>query len=57
MSVEESPEFQKALNESCEKEYRGYLYGGAYAKAHSKDKGSINIEYIKEAIDVIKSNL
>ena len=37
MSVEESPEFQKALNEVCEKQYRGFLYGGEYAKSHSKD--------------------
>lgn len=37
MSVEESPEFQKALNEACERQYRGFLYGGNYARAHSKD--------------------
>lgn len=33
----DSPEFQAALNEACEKQYRGWLYGGEYAKAHSKD--------------------
>lgn len=37
MSVEDFPEFQRALNEACEKQYRGCLYGGEYAKAHSKD--------------------
>lgn len=37
MILEESPEFQKALNEACEKQYRGFLYGGDYVKAHSKD--------------------
>lgn len=36
--LEESPEFQAALNEACEKQYRGYLYGGGYAKASSEDK-------------------
>ncbi len=37
MSVEDSPEFQKALNEACEKQYRGFLFGGAFIKAQSKD--------------------
>ncbi len=35
--LEESPEFQKAMNEASEKQYRGYLYGGEYIKSHSKD--------------------
>ena len=38
MSVEDSPEFQKALNEACEKKYRGWLFGGDYKKAESRDK-------------------
>lgn len=32
MSVEESPEFKKALAEECERQYRGYLYGGDIPK-------------------------
>lgn len=37
MSVEESPEFKKAMNEACERQYRGFLFGGEYARASSKD--------------------
>ena len=49
MSVEDSPEFQAALNEACEKQYRGYLYGGNYAKAHSKDTIAATMEGMQEA--------
>ena len=47
MSVEESPEFQKALQEACEKQYRGYLFGGGYRKAESKDKVGETLEKIE----------
>ncbi|GAI93495.1 unnamed protein product [marine sediment metagenome] len=47
MSVEESLEFQKALTEACEKQYRGYLFGGAYKKAASKDKIGETLEKIE----------
>lgn len=47
MSIEESPEFQKALNEACEKQYRGYLFGGAYVKAASKDTVGETLEKIE----------
>jgi len=47
MNVENSPEFQKALNEACEKQYRGYLFGGAYRKAESKDKIGETLEDIE----------
>lgn len=36
--LEESPEFQKALNEACEKQYRGWLYGGKGVKAETKSQ-------------------
>ncbi len=38
MSIEESPEFQAALNEACEKQYSGWLYGGSAVKAKDKSK-------------------
>lgn len=47
MSVEDSPEFQKALTEACEKQYRGYLFGGEYKKAASKDKIGETLEKIE----------
>lgn len=37
MKPEQSPEFMKALNEACEKNYRGWLFGEEYKKAASKD--------------------
>lgn len=36
MSVEDSPEFKKALQEACEGQYRGWLYGGGVV-AKSKE--------------------
>lgn len=36
MTIEESPEFQKALNEACEKQYREWTYGGGI-KSSSKN--------------------
>lgn len=36
MSIEPSLEFQKALNEACEKQYRGFLYGESYFETHSE---------------------
>ncbi len=36
--LEESPEFQTALNEACEKQYSGWLYGGSAVKAKDKSK-------------------
>lgn len=44
MTVEESPEFLRALNEACEKRYRAYLFGGEDAKAHSRDTISDTME-------------
>lgn len=38
MIVEDSPEFQKALKEACEGQYRGYLYGGEGIKAETKSQ-------------------
>jgi len=32
MSLEDSPEFKKALQEECEKQYRSFLYGGNVPK-------------------------
>lgn len=32
MSVEGSPEFKAALAEECERQYRGFLYGGSVPK-------------------------
>ena len=37
-TLEESPEFQAALNEACEKQYSGWLYGGSAVKAKDKSK-------------------
>lgn len=47
MIVEDSPEFQKALNEACEKQYRGWLFGGEYAQADSKDSIAETMEEIQ----------
>ena len=47
MSSEDSPEFQKALTEACEKKYRGWLFGGDYKKAESKDKIGETLENIE----------
>ena len=46
MSLEDSPEFRKALQEECEKQYRGWLYGGGVA-ANSKDKIGDTMEEIQ----------
>lgn len=46
MSVE-SPEFKAALQEACEREYRGWLFGGGYKKAESKDKVGETLEEIE----------
>jgi len=43
----ESPEFKKALNEACEAQYRGWLYGGDFAKASSKDTIGATMEEIQ----------
>ena len=45
MSVEDSPEFKKALNEACEGQYRGWLYGGGIVS--SKDKIGDTMEEIQ----------
>ena len=34
----ETPEFQAALNEACEKQYNGWLYGGSAVKAETKSQ-------------------
>ena len=47
MSIEGSPEHQKAFTEAAEKQYRGYLYGGGYAKTSSKDKIAETMEGIQ----------
>lgn len=47
MSVEESPEFKKALQEACEVQYRGWLYGGGVI-ANSKDKIGETMEEIQK---------
>ncbi len=36
--LEESPEFLEALNEACEKQYSGWLYGGSAVKAETKSQ-------------------
>ena len=43
----DSPEFQPALNEACEKQYRGWLFGGEYVKAASKDSVGDTLEEIE----------
>lgn len=48
MSVPDTPEFRKELNEACEKQYRGFLYGGDYVKAHSKDSIAEKMEEIQK---------
>ena len=45
--MSESPEFVKALNESCEKQYRGHTFGGEYVKAYSKDTIADKMEEIQ----------
>jgi len=47
MSVEDSPEFKKALTEACETQYREYMYGGTYASAKSKDTIADTMEEIQ----------
>jgi RNA polymerase-binding transcription factor DksA len=42
--MENSPDFEKALNEECERQYRGWLFGGGYAKASSKDRIGDTVE-------------
>jgi endogenous inhibitor of DNA gyrase (YacG/DUF329 family) len=37
----ESPEFQKALNEACEGQYRGWLYGGGVVSSKDKIGGTM----------------
>lgn len=44
MTLEETPEFQKALNEACEKQYRVLFYGEQVEKAHSNHLISNTIE-------------
>jgi hypothetical protein len=44
--IEESPEFQAALSEACEREYRRWLYGGGVA-ANSKEKIADTMEEIQ----------
>ena len=41
MSVEDSPEFKKALNEACEGQYRGWLYGGGVVSSKDKIGGTM----------------
>lgn len=36
MSVENSPEFKKALNEAYDKQHREYLYGGGIVSSKEK---------------------
>lgn len=43
--IEDSPEFKKALNEACERQYRGWLYGGGIVS--SKDKIGETMEEIQ----------
>lgn len=52
--MEESPEFQKALQEACEKEYRGVIFGGDYikpesVKAEQKRLMEKHEEYLRQA--------
>ncbi len=56
MSSNNSPEFFKALNKACEKQYRGYLFGGDYAKAHSKDIISDTMEGMQRKRRKIESS-
>lgn len=43
----ESPEFLAARNKACEKKFRGWLYGGDYVEAASKDKVGETLEQIE----------
>jgi len=47
VSVEESPEFQKAFMEAAERQFRGYLYGGGYTRSSSKDQIAETMEGIQ----------
>lgn len=51
----DSPDFQKALNEACEKQYRAYLFGGAYATAHSKDTIADTMEEMRRRREEIEA--
>ncbi len=46
--LEESPEFQAALNEACEKQYTGWLYGGSAVKAETKSQISDVMKKIQQ---------
>ena len=60
MRVEESPEFQKALNEVCEGQYSGWLYGGSAVKAKTKsqiENVMKQIQYQKRAAEDMRESL
>jgi len=40
MSIEESPELKRALNEACERQYREYLYGASVVSSKDKAGGT-----------------
>lgn len=42
-----NPELRAALTEACEKQYRGWLYGGGYTKANSRDEIADTLEEIE----------
>jgi len=44
----EDPELRAALTEACEQQYRGWLYGGDYKKAESKDEIGETLKEIEE---------
>ena len=54
--VEDSPEFKKALNEACEGQYRGWLYGGGVI-ANSKDKIGGTMEEIQRQRKAIEEKV
>lgn len=41
------PELRLALTEACEKQFRGYLFGGEYVKSSSKDTIGETLEQIE----------
>lgn len=53
----ENPELRAAITEACEKQYRGHLYGGGYAKAHSKDIIAGTMEEMQRQREAIEAKV
>ena len=53
MSVEDSPEFQKALKDACDKQWGNWLYGGGFKKSSRRnvEKDLARIQEIKDSAE------